>query len=93
MSHYVVEPHALFDQLVEQLMTRMEITEAEDLLEIANHLLKTGKLVVYDGPKDHDYHLALAALALRLKCKGGRDLVFRAIAEGWDRARIVRELY
>jgi hypothetical protein len=66
------------------------VTDAEDLLDVADAMLRPG-LLVAERPME-SYELAVAALALALR-RAPALLKFRAIAEGWDRQTIVKEMY
>lgn len=63
---------------------------AEQLLDIADSLLKSrGTVIVLDGWPEE----LCAAAVLGVLLRRARPVVaFRAVVEGWDRERIVREL-
>jgi len=70
-------------------------TLAEKLLDIADALLHPrGQVIQAVGSPAHfsPEVLSRVALALRMS-KAPKVLQLRAIAEGWDNVRIVRELY
>lgn len=68
------------------------MSEAERMLELVNGGLGPKReLVRLCGPLSGE---CLAVLALALKLNAQPPVVrFRAVAENWDRQRIVRELY
>lgn len=68
----------------------METTIASYLLDLARENSNRRLVVVKAGP---DPDTAIAVIKLALVLQEHRATAFRAMVEGWDQQRIVRELY
>lgn len=67
-------------------------TCAETLLHVAGSLAKEDELVIAHGKALEDGGLEFVRLAMEFR-KRDRGFHFRAIYEGWDQQRIIREMY